>query len=229
MVRRVYGPWKRRRVDKTLIRVLVADDHPVVRVGVRMELEKTEDVAVVGEAGSGAEVLRLARELVPDVLLLDMAMPDLDGVAVASQLRETHPSVRVLVFSGYIDDAFVFGALRAGAVGYLLKDEMLEQLGDAVRQAMAGKIVLSDRVAKKTVDRAVTERLAQESPMSLTDRELEVVKGVARFLTNEEIAKELDIVPKTVEYHLVNIRAKLGMPSRREVARWAWQNGLVKP
>ena len=158
-----------------MIRVLVADDHPVVRVGVRMELEKTEDVAVVGEAGSGAEVLRLARELVPDVLLLDMAMPDLDGVAVASQLRETHPSVRVLVFSGYIDDAFVFGALRAGAVGYLLKDEMLEQLGDAVRQAMAGKIVLSDRVAKKTVDRAVTERLAQESPMSLTDRELEVV------------------------------------------------------
>ena len=207
-----------------LIRVLLVDDHPVVRTGIRVELDKAEDISVVGEAGTGQECLCLVGELAPDLLLLDMALPDLDGVEVTSRLREAYPQVRVLVFSGYTADAFVFGALQAGAVGYLLKDEMLPRLAHAVRAAMRGEVVLSDRVARKAVCRAIGN-LA--STVSLTDRELEVLKLVSLFRTNDEIADQLDVTIKTVEYHLANIMSKLGTKSRREAARWAWDQGLL--
>jgi NarL family two-component system response regulator LiaR len=209
------------------VRVLLVDDHPVVRAGIRGELEKAEDITVIGEASTGEEGLRLADELAPDLVLLDMALPDLDGVEVTHRLREAHPERRVLVFSGYADDAFVFGALEAGAVGYLLKDEMLERLADAVQAAVRGETVLSERVTRKAIRRATGKTTEEQGWSSLSERELQVLNLVAFFRTNDEIAAELGISTKTVEYHLANILAKLDKGSRREAARWAWDQGLI--
>jgi NarL family two-component system response regulator LiaR len=210
------------------VRVLLVDDHPVVRAGVRQELAKTPGIVVVGEASSGEESLRLVDELCPDLVLLDMSLPDLDGAEVTYRLRETHPRVRVLVFSGYADDAFVFGALEAGAIGYLLKDEMLDRLADAVQASMQGQIVLSERVTRKAIHRATNLAAGVEQPQPLTEREREVLRRVALFRTNDEIAAELAISPKTVEFHLANVLVKLNKSSRREAARWAWESGLMK-
>jgi NarL family two-component system response regulator LiaR len=209
------------------IRVLLVDDHPVVRAGIRVELDKSADISVIGEAGTGEECLRLVEELAPDLLLLDMALPDLDGVEVTSKVRETCPQVRVLVFSGYTADAFVFGALEAGAIGYLLKDEMLPRIGDAVRAAMRGEVVLSGRVARKAMGKMFRNQETGGPAVALTEREIEVLRLVSLFRTNDEIGAQLDVTIKTVEYHLANIMLKLGTDSRREAARWAWDQGLV--
>jgi NarL family two-component system response regulator LiaR len=209
------------------IRVVLVDDHPVVRAGIKVELEKSGVIAVVGEASTGKETLRQVTEQLPDLLLLDMALPDLDGVEVICRLRKTHPKLCILVFSGYADDAFVFGALEAGAAGYLLKDEMLDRLADAVQAAMEGEIVLSSRVTQKAVRQVMERGSAQRDAVPLTDREAEILKLVALFRTNEEIAARLSISIKTVEYHLANILVKLGKKSRREAARWAWDTALI--
>jgi len=210
------------------VRVLLVDDHPVVRRGVSEELRRVAGVTVVGEASTGSQCLRMVDELTPDLVLLDMSLPDLDGAEVTYRLRERHPGIRVLVFSGYADDAFVFGALEAGASGYLLKDEMLGRLADAVMQLMEGQIVLSERVTEKAIRRAVNLESGAWRPEALTDREQEILKRAALFQTNDEISRELDISPKTVEYHMTKILTKLNKTSRREVARWAWESGFMK-
>jgi NarL family two-component system response regulator LiaR len=209
------------------IRVVLVDDHPVVRAGIKVELEKSGVITVVGEASTGKETLRQVTEQMPDLLLLDMALPDLDGVEVICRLRKTHPELCILVFSGYADDAFVFGALEAGAAGYLLKDEMLERLVGAVQAAMEGEIVLSSRVTQKAVRQVMERGSSQADAVPLTDREAEILKLVALFRTNDEIAARLSISTKTVEYHLANILVKLGKKSRREAARWAWDTALI--
>jgi DNA-binding NarL/FixJ family response regulator len=214
-------------MDMNPIRVLLVDDHPVVRSGIRRELDQAADIVLIGEASTGQECLQLADELHPDLVLLDMALPDLDGVEVTQRLLATDPRTRILVFSGYVEDAFIFGVLEAGAQGYLLKDEMLDLVVDGVRAAARGEIIFSDRVAQRLAHGAVGEHTRRGQPVLLTERETGVLKLVATFRTNDEIAAELTISSKTVEYHLANILAKLGVNTRREAARWAWEEGIV--
>jgi DNA-binding NarL/FixJ family response regulator len=214
-------------MDMNPITVLLVDDHPVVRSGIRRELDQAADIVLIGEASTGQECLQLADELHPDLVLLDMALPDLDGVEVTQRLLATDPRTRILVFSGYVEDAFIFGVLEAGAQGYLLKDEMLDLVVDGVRAAARGEIIFSDRVAQRLAHGAVGEHTRRGQPVLLTERETGVLKLVATFRTNDEIAAELTISSKTVEYHLANILAKLGVNTRREAARWAWEEGIV--
>lgn len=205
------------------IRVLLADDHPAVRAGIRGELEKAGDIVVIGEASSGEEVLSLVNELASDLLLLDMALPGLDGVEVTRQLRKTHPQLRVLAFSGYADDAFVFGVLEAGAVGYLLKDEALERLVDAVRVAVQGEMVLSNRVVQKVT------RWARKEQIALTMREREVLERLVAGKNTEQIAEGLGVTAKTVSNHVSNMLGKLGLTSRAELVACALREGMVHP
>ncbi len=209
--------------DSKPIRVLLTDDHPAIRAGVRGELEKSDDIVVVGEASSGEEALRMVEELAPDLMLLDMVLPDLDGIDVARQLRETHPQVRILVFSGYADDAFVFGVLGAGAVGYLLKDEAPGRLANAVRTAMQGHVFLSDSVAQKVIRRTMGER------PQLTIRELDVLARLAEGKSTNQIAMELDISTKTVGNHASNMLNKFNLTSRAELVAHAMREGWVHP
>jgi len=209
--------------DSKPIRVLLTDDHPAIRAGVRGELEKSDDIVVVGEASSGEEALLMVAELAPDLMLLDMVLPDLDGIDVARQLRETHPQVRILVFSGYADDAFVFGVLGAGAVGYLLKDEAPGRLANAVRTAMQGHVFLSDTVAQKVIRRTMGER------PQLTIRELDVLARLAEGKSTNQIAMELDISTKTVGNHASNMLSKFNLTSRAELVAHAMREGWVHP
>jgi DNA-binding NarL/FixJ family response regulator len=205
------------------IRVLLTDDHPAIRAGIKGELERSGDIVVVGEAGTGQETLRLSSELAPDLVLLDMALPDLDGVEVARRIQKAHPRIRVLVFSGYADDAFVFGALQAGAAGYLLKDEVLDRLVDAVRGAMQGDVVLSDKVVQKVARRTLGDR------PSLTSREMDVLMRLADGKGTQQIAAELRVTAKTIGNHVSNMLNKLKLNSRSELVAYALREKLVEP
>ncbi len=206
------------------IRVLLADDHPAIRTGIKLKLEQSGDIVVIGEAGSGAEALRMSGELSPDLLLLDMALPDQDGVDVARLMRQFHPRVKVLVFSGYADDAFVFGVLKAGAVGYLLKDEALDKLVDAVRGAVQGEeVILSDKVVQKVV-----KRTKGDLP-PLTEREMDVLARLVTGKTTLQIAQELHVTAKTVGNHVSNMLVKLHLTSRSELVAFALRERLVHP
>lgn len=207
------------------IRVLIADDHPVVRSGLRGLLERLEDIEVVAEAGSGEAALRLAGELRPDVLLLDMEMPGLKGYEVARRIRQACLPVSVLVLTAYDDREYIQGVLALGVEGYLLKDESADTIVEAIRQVAQGR--------RGWVSPRVMARLAGRPPeveaagSRLTARELQVLEGVVASCTNQEIAQNLNISPKTVEKHLVTIYEKLGVSSRVEAAVLALREGLV--
>jgi len=205
------------------IRVLLADDHPVVRSGIRAELDGAEGIEVVGEASSGDEALRLVEELRPDVLVLDVVMPGMDGVEATRLLQERHPELRILALSAYEDNEYVFGLLSAGAVGYVLKEEALDTVVEAIRAASRGETWLSKRVEEKVVRRATGE---EEVP--LTGRELEVLRLMAKGWSNQRIAKELSITERTVRFHVENILTKLGVRSRTEAVVEGVKRGLVK-
>jgi len=194
-----------------VIRVILADDHPVVRSGIKAELDGAEGIEVVGEASSGDEALRLVGELRPDVLVLDVVMPGLDGVEVARLLRERHPELRILALSAYEDNAYVFGLLSAGAAGYVLKEEALDTIVEAIRAASRGETWLSKRVEEKVVRRAIGEE-----EVLLTEKELEVLMLMAKGWTNARIAVELKVSERTVGFHVENILGKLGVSSRTE-------------
>jgi DNA-binding NarL/FixJ family response regulator len=204
------------------IRVLVVDDHPVVRGGLVGWLDAQPDLAVVGEAGDGQEALARVAETTPDVVLMDLRMPRMDGVAAIERLAVTHPAVRVLVLTTYDTDADIVRAVEAGASGYLLKDAPLPQLADAVRAAARGETVLAPPVAARLVS-----RLRAPAPESPTARELEVLAGVARGLTNAEIGRELFIGEATVKTHLLRVFAKLGVDDRTRAVLVAVERGLL--
>jgi DNA-binding NarL/FixJ family response regulator len=208
------------------IRILVADDHPVVRDGLIAILSTQSDFQVVGEAASGAETVERVASLQPDVLLLDLEMPEMDGVEALSRLRETGARVRTIVFTAFDTDERILGAVRAGAQGYLLKGAPREELFNAVRVVHAGGSLLQPLVASKLL-RQVRQGPAKPDLEPLTPRELEVLRLVAQGLLNKEIATRLGISERTVKFHVSAILGKLGAGNRTEALAIAAQHGLV--
>ncbi len=205
------------------IQILIVDDHSVVRQGLHMFLRLDPDLEVVGEASNGAEGLQLARELRPHVVLMDLLMPVMDGVTATAAIRRELPDVEVIALTSVLEDASVFGAIRAGAIGYLLKDTEAEDLCRAIKSAAAGQVQLSPKAAA----RLMREVRAPESPEALTQREIEVLRLLAQGLSNKEIARELGIGEKTVKTHVSSILNKLGLLSRTQAALHAIQIGFV--
>jgi DNA-binding NarL/FixJ family response regulator len=214
------------------IRVLLADDQAMIRGGLRLILEDQPDLSVVGEAADGIEAIRLARQLRPDVCLVDIRMPGLDGIAVTRAIAG--PSVpdplRVVIVTTFDLDEYVYGALQAGAVGFVLKGASPALLVEAVRAAQAGDALLSPQVTLRLLRRLAPARRPPAAPaMPLSGRELEVAAAIARGRTNLEIAADLFISLSTVKSHLASIQGKLAVRNRVEIAAWAWGTGLIQP
>ncbi len=204
------------------VRIVVVDDHPVVRAGIVGLLGVEDDLEVVGEAGDGAEALDVVAATAPDVVLMDLRMPRVDGVSATARIGIEHPGVRVVVLTTYETDGDILRAVEAGATGYLLKDTPREDLVEAVRAAARGETVLAPSVARRLVEqmRGGGERL--------TVRELEVLGGVARGLSNAEIGAELFIAEATVKTHLLRVFTKLGVADRTRAVTVALERGLIR-
>ncbi len=205
------------------VRVLLADDHSVVRQGLRMFLALDPELEVVGEAADGAEALALAHQLRPDVVLMDLLMPVMDGITAIGRLRRELPEVEVIALTSILEDDKVIGAVRAGAIGYLLKDTQADDLRRAIKAAAAGQVQLSPQAAA----RLMREVKAPESPEVLTERETEVLRLLARGQSNKEIAQGLVIGEKTVKTHVSNILSKLHLDGRTQAAIYALRHGLT--
>ncbi len=211
------------------ITVLLVDDHALVRQGVRAFLETQADIVVVGEADSGEEAVRLASEHAPDVALVDLLMPGMDGVETTRLLAACSPRTRVIVLTSYHEDEHIFPAIRAGALSYVLKEVGPEQLADAVRKAAAGEAVLHPRVAARVVRELHGARRDEPNVFQeLSDRELEVLKLIAEGMNNAEIATRLYVSEKTVKSHVSNILSKLHLADRTQAAVYAWRQGVVR-
>ena len=205
------------------IRILLVDDHSVVRQGLRMFLALDPDLKVVGEAANGAEGVEQVGKLKPDVVLMDLLMPVMDGITAIQQLRKEFPNVEVIALTSVLEDEKVIGAVRAGAIGYLLKDTQADELCKAIKAAANGQVQLSPQAAA----RLVREIKAPDSPEKLTERETDVLRLLALGRSNKEIANELVIGEKTVKTHVSNILMKLGLSSRTQAALHAVRIGLV--
>ena len=205
------------------VRVLIADDHSVVRQGLRMFLSLDPEIEIVGEAADGEEAIHLARELHPDVVLMDLVMPGMGGVAATRMIRAEVPDVEVIALTSVLADEAVTGAIRAGAIGYLLKNTEADELLRAIKSAAAGKVHLSPEAAA----RLVREVKIPGSPEALTERETAVLRLVARGHANKQVARELGIREQTVKTHVSNILGKLQLQSRTQAALYAVERGLV--
>jgi len=205
------------------IRIVIADDHSVVRQGLRMFLALDPDFEVVGEAADGAEALRVAHQLRPDIVLMDMLMPVMDGITATGRVRQELPDTEVIALTSVLEDSAVVGAIKAGAIGYLLKDTQADELCRMIKAAAAGQVQLSPQAAA----RLVREVRAPEHPQSLTEREIDVLRLLAAGKANKEIAATLIIGEKTVKTHVSNILMKLGVQSRTQAALYAAQIGLA--
>jgi DNA-binding NarL/FixJ family response regulator len=212
------------------IRILLADDHVVVRQGTRELLEREEDLEVVAEAGDGEEAVRLANSRRPDVAIMDISMPKLNGIEATRQIKAIQPATAVLVLTAYDDDQYIFALLEAGAAGYLLKNVRAEELVDAVRAVHVGESVLHPTVARKVINRFARPKEGRDVDTAveqLTERELEVLKLAAKGMTNREIAQELVISVRTVQVHLTNVFGKIGVGSRTEAVLYALREGWL--
>ena len=210
------------------ISLMITDDHALVRQGIRAFLELQPDLIVLGEADSGEAAVRMAAELVPDVVLMDLVMAGIGGVEATRQLKQVSPHSQVIVLTSYHEDEYIFPALRAGALSYVLKDVGPDELADTIRKAARGESVLHPRVAARVVQelrgtRSDTPKLFTD----LSDRELEVLRLIADGNSNAEIANKLIISEKTVKGHVSNILGKLHMLDRTQAAVYAWQQGLM--
>lgn len=210
-----------------VIGVLIVDDHPIVRQGLRTFLETQDDLEVVGEASSGEEALALIADTLPDIVLMDLVMPGMDGIEATRRATELSPSTRVIVLTSFADDEKVFPAIKAGADGYLLKDIEPPQLADAIRSVSRGEALLHPTVAAKLMQE-VSGPGRHVPGGELTARELEVLRLIARGMSNREIAKDLGIAEKTVKTHVSNILAKLHLADRTQAALYAVREGLAE-
>jgi NarL family two-component system response regulator LiaR len=205
------------------IRIVIADDHSVVRRGLRMFLKQDPELEVVGEAANGDEVVRVARQLLPDIVLMDLLMPVMDGIAATALIRRELPDTEVIALTSVLEDASVVGAVRAGAIGYLLKDTDADALCRAIKAAAAGQVQLTPQAAARLMQ-VVS---APDSPEELTERETEVLRLLAQGQANKQIAHALHIAEKTVKVHVSNILGKLGVQSRTQATLYAIRIGLV--
>lgn len=205
------------------IRILIADDHSVVRQGLRMFLSMDEELEIIGEASDGSEAVKMAHALKPDVVLMDMVMPVMNGIEATIEIRRDLPDTEVIALTSVLEDSSVVGAVKAGAMGYLLKDTQADELRRAIKAAAAGQVQLSPQAAA----RLMREVRAPDAPQALTDRETDVLKLLAQGKANKEIAAELVIGEKTVKTHVSAILGKLGVQSRTQAALYAAQSGLV--
>ena len=208
------------------IRIVLADDHSVVRQGLKMFLGLDPELEIIGEAENGAEAVRLVKELQPDVVLMDMLMPVMDGITATQIIRKEMPDTEVIALTSVLEDGAVIGAVKAGAIGYLLKDTQADELRAAIKSAAAGQVQLSPAAAARLMREVRTPEPATAQP--LTDRETDVLKLLAQGKANKEIAFDLIIGEKTVKTHVSNILLKLGVQSRTQAALYAAQNGLAE-
>lgn len=208
---------------KQRIRVLIVDDHPIVRAGIEGILARQDDIEVVGEATTGAEAVVMTRDLVPDVVLMDLRMPEMDGVEAIKQIKRAHEHVHVLVLTTYDSDADILRAVEAGATGYLLKDTPRDDLFRAIRATARGESVLAPVVATRLMNRVRTP-----GEDMLSNREIEVLRIAARGASNKEIAKQLWISEATVKSHLLHIFAKLGVADRTAAVIVGLERGMLR-
>jgi DNA-binding NarL/FixJ family response regulator len=206
-----------------MIKIIIADDHPVVRSGLRALLSSQADLEIVGEASNGEEAARLALSFTPDLILMDLQMPVLDGLGAIKLIRDSLPGARILVLTTYGTDADILPALEAGAIGYLLKDTPPEQLFQAVRNAATGEMALGPRIVEK-----VTQRLMNPSKTTLSRREIEVLELASQGNPNKEIARKLFITEATVKSHFVHIFAKLGVTDRTAAVTEAVKQKIIR-
>ena len=215
------------------IRVLIADDQSLVRAGFRLVLEHHDDIEVVGEASNGHEAVHSTSRLEPDVVLMDIRMPELDGIAATAQITQRHPAARVLVLTTYDLDEYVYDALQAGASGFLLKDTPPEQLAGGIRAVAAGAALLAPTVTRRLIEefaRVGATRRAQPPELDeLTPRELEVLRLLARGMSNAEIAAHFVLGETTVKTHVAHVLNKLGLRDRVQAVVLAYESGLVTP
>jgi DNA-binding NarL/FixJ family response regulator len=215
------------------VRVLIADDQALVRGGFRMILEAKEDMVVVGEAGDGAEAVALVEELQPDVVLMDVRMPDMDGIEATRRIAASGSSARIVILTTYDVDEYVFAALRAGASGFLLKDVRPPELAEAIRVVARGDALLAPGVTRRLLDRfagVLPDDAARPADLDeLTDREVEVLRFVALALSNAEIAARLVLTEATVKTHVSSVLRKLGLRDRVQAVVFAYDVGLVRP
>jgi NarL family two-component system response regulator LiaR len=210
------------------INILLVDDHSIVRQGVRTFLEAHSDLVVVGEAASGEEAIKLAADLAPDVVLMDLSMPGVGGIEAIRQIKKISPHSQIVVLTSFQEDEYIFPTLRAGALSYVMKDIQARDLANTVRQAHRGESILHPRVAARVVQELRDAR--KDTPnvfTELSDREMDVLRLIARGDSNAIIAQKLSISEQTVKGHVSNILGKLHMADRTQVAVFAWQQGVI--
>jgi len=211
-----------------MIKILIADDHLIIRQGLRLILETENDFELVGEASDGAEALSLCRKRKPDVVLMDLRMPNMDGLTAIEMLRVEAPEIAVVILTTFNEDELMFRGLQAGARGYLLKDTDRSTLFDTIRAAARGETLLKPEIMARVLSRANAPKTESREPIHLTDRELEVLVSVARGERSKEIASHLGISERTVKAHLASIYSKLGVDSRAAAIAVAAQMGLLR-
>lgn len=208
---------------------MIVDDHAIVRQGLITLFTIDDDFQVIGEAETGEKAVAMAKELVPDVVLMDLVMPGINGVAAIREIKQISPHSQVIVLTSYHEDKYIFPALRAGAISYVLKDIEPEQLIDTVKRAIKGETVMNPQIAARVVQEIRDTKQSSSNPFSeLSERELEVLRSIANGLTNAEIAERLFISEKTVKGHVSNILSKLHMLDRTKAAVFAWKQGFMQ-
>jgi NarL family two-component system response regulator LiaR len=211
------------------VRVLIADDHAIVRKGIRALLSEADGFEIVGEAGNGREAVLLAGETHPDVILMDLLMPGMDGIEATRQITTRQPKTRILVLTSFAADSKVFPAIKAGALGYLLKDSSPEELVRAIRQVHRGEPSLHPAIARKLLEEIARPAELQPAPEALTDREMTVLRLIAQGLSNQEIADRISVSEPTVRTHVSRVLGKLHLASRTQAALYAFREGLTDP
>ena len=211
------------------ITVMIVDDHDMVRRGACSYLEAQPDISVVAQAGSGEEAVRLAQEFIPDVVLMDLVMPGMDGVEATRRVKDASPRTQIIVLTSFHQDEYIFPALQAGAISFLLKDVKASELLDAIRRAARGEATLHPRIAARVIKAFRSLEPGEATPFTtLTERELEVLKLIAKGYANDKIAEQLVISVGTVKGHVSNILSKLHLVDRTQAAAYAWQEGIVR-